>query len=686
MGGCISRSRTASPSAPASRAGHAPGPVLQENPPAAAGPSQVPAPPGGLHVRSQAGASMPPRQQLGPGSPMLQALRRGDTGMLRTLYQQEAAGRTPLDVWRDASARGRHDLQHAVLVLHRHESIEAQLAHTPRETAPGEPRTLNAELHRPLGTKAHAELIDHVKQFPYYSEKAQRLTFDNLNCKVPFTDGGDVGCRAIECRHLATAWALQAASGKPDYASLRDADGVQRSVPFSMQPLYQRLMTSAPENHLVALKGWGSFIASQLRDLAATGEEASRRMLFGSGNHMMAMELKVKPGASGCRYVANFYDPNVTAAHKRVASGDLRQFESLRMDKVFSSPQDRDNYFKDESVAMVTVVPDGGEPSIPPLKPGGDPERRLSGELPPLDESIMNHLMHGGFAGTLRDILPAFAELARKAPHEAVTLLAGRANDNAGLCAAMFTGQAHAVHAFSALMALVPPSEHAWLLAARGANDIPALQAGITFKHAPAVRAFIDAVAASAVPPAEQVKLLAAQLSVNGLTALAVAMGRGHLDSVNAYLDGLAAHQALGAEHKVALLSLEDGPGLPALARGLLQGPPDTAAALTGWIARQDFSAEDRRHLLVAPDRRGTPALVHLLHEEAADNVRAYVSAVLDSPMEEADKLHVLAAGEDPADWRQRAAAHEGSVAMAAYRNAVRQSSLPPAAQERLLG
>jgi len=628
---------------------------------------------------------MPPRQPLGAGSPMLQALRRGDTDTLRTLYQQEAAGRTPLDVWRDASARGRHDLQHAVLVLHQHRSIEAQLADTPRMTAPGEPQTLNAELHRPLGTRAHAELIDHIRQFPYYSEKPKRLTFDNLNGEVRFADG-HVGNRAIECRHLAAAWALQAAAGKPDYASLRDPDGIQRSVPSSMQALYERLMTSAPENHLVTLRGWGPFIASQLRELAATGNEASRQMLIGSGNHMMAMELKVKHGASGRRYVANFYDPNVTAAHKRVASGDLRQFETLGMGSAFASPLARESYFKGESVAMVTVVPAGGEPSIPPLEAGGDPERRLSGELPPLDESVMNHLMHGGFAGALRDILPAFAELARRAPHEAVTLLAGRADDIPGLCRAMLRGQAHAVNAFSMLMALVPPSQHAWLLAARGANDVPALYAGMVFNQAPAVRAFIDAVAGSAVPPAEQVALLAAQRSGNGLTALAGAMGRGHVDSVNAYLDGLAAHQVLGAEHKVALLSLEDGPGLPALARGLLQGTPDTAAAMTGWIARQDFSAEDRRHLLVSPDRRGTPALDHMLHDGAADNVRAYVSAVLDSPMEEADKLHVLAGGRRPAHWRQLAAAHADSAAMRAYRDAVRDSSLSPAAQRRLLG
>jgi hypothetical protein len=337
-------------------------------------------------------------------------------------------------------------------------------------------------------------------------------------------------------------------------------------------------------------------------------------------------------------------------------------------------------------VARLTVVPAGGEADIPPLKPGGDPERRITGPLPPLDEGVMNQLMFGGFAGTLRDIKPAFAELVQKSPYNAGTLLAGRNDGVTALYAAMLRGQAHAIHAFGELMAMVSPSRHAWLLSAPGPRSLPALNAGMTLNHGHAVRAYVDCVAATALPPEKQVELLAAIPSRKEPTALAAAMQDGCLDSVNAYLDGLAAHKGLDAGHKLTLLSMPGPDGRPALAHGLLQGKPDTAAAVTGWIARQDFSAEDRRHLLVASDREGTPALVHMLDGGSADNVRAYVSAVLDSPMEEADKLHVLAAGGDPADWRQLATALADSAAMGAYREAVRQSSLPPAAQERLLG
>lgn len=620
---------------------------------------------------------------------MLQALRGGDTDTLRALYQQEAeaAGRMPLDVWRDASARGRHDLQHAVLALHQHHSIEAKLMHAPRKTAPGEPPALNGELHRPLGTEAHPELINHIKQFPYYSEKPERVTHDNLNGKVLFPDGGQKGNSIVWCRHLAPTWSLQAvAAGKPDYAAFSDPAAIQRSVPSRTQELYERLTNAKPETHFVPLAGVGPFVAEQLRALAATGDTASRLMLLESGSHVMAIQLKVKQDASGPRYVANVYDPNLTAAHKRVASGDLKRFESLRPDQLFAHPSLSGEYFKGESVAQFIVVPAGGEAAIPPLQPGGDPERRITGPLPPLDEGVMNQLMFGGFAGTLRDIQPAFAELVQKSPYNAGTLLAGRIDSVTALYGAMVRGHAHAIHAFRDLMALVSPSRHAWLLAAAGPRDLPGLNVGMTLNHGEAVRAYVDCVASTALPPAKQVELLAAVPSRKGPTALASAMQDGSLDSVNAYLDGLAAHKGLGAEHKLALLSQPGPDGRPALAHGLLKGTPETAGAVAGWVARQDFSADDRRALLLARDQAGTPALAHALQENRADNVRAYAAAVLDSPMAEADKVHVLSAGLEPAAWQRLVADHAQSPALAALREAVRQSSLAPAAQALLLG
>lgn len=620
---------------------------------------------------------------------MLQALHRGDRETLKALYEKEAAGRPPLDVWRAASDSDRHDLQHAVIVLHPHHNIEARLRHAQRKPSPGGgPRPLNGELHRPLASEtAHASLIHHIKQFPYYSEKPGRVTDENLNGEVKFPDGGHQGHDTIFCRQLAPTWALQVlTTGKPDYDAFRSRTALQQNVPSSMQLLYERLLTGAPENRLVPLADWGPFAARQLRAMEAAGDTPSKVMLFSSGSHVMAMELKIKPEASGPRYVGNFYDPNLTAAHKRIASDDLQRFEKLRLDDLLPYPHSRDEYFRGESVVSVTGIPPGGESAIPPLKIGGDPERRITGELPPLDETVMHHLMSGGFAGTLRDIQPAFAELAKKSPYNASSLLAGRAGDVPGLFTAMMAGQAHVVHAFRELIQLVPAYRHAWLLAAQSGNNVPAVRAAAAFDHAPAVRAFVDCVAATSLPPAEQVKLLAGRAAPKDIPLLGMAMVQGHLATVNAYLGGIAAHPGLSAEIKAELLSLRNDKGSTVLAHGLQHGTPDTVAAATGWIARQDFSAIDKRSLLLAADNSGTPALLHALKGDDADNVQAYVSAVLASPMDEADKLHVLTAGRGSSDWLRFVADHPASPALEGYRDAVSRSSLSPSAKEQLLG
>jgi hypothetical protein len=294
---------------------------------------------------------------------------------------------------------------------------------------------------------------------------------------------------------------------------------------------------------------------------------------------------------------------------------------------------------------------------------------------------VMHHLMAGGFAGTLRDIAPQFAALAKQSPYTAGSLLAGRSNDVPGLFSAAITGQAQVVHAYRALIELVPPTRHEWLLSARSTRNIPALRAAAGLcNQAPTVRAFMDCVATLGLAPAVQLKLLAAQPSPKEIPVLGLAMGMGHLESVNAYLDGLAANTSLSAADQVALLSMGNEQGWPVLAYGLLHGTPETVAAVTGWIAGREFGAGERRELLLARDRAGTPALVHALQHEAADNLQAYVTAVLAAPLDEVDQLAVLTAARAAA-----AAGPSASPARDAYRDAVRRSALSPAAKNDLL-
>lgn len=238
-----------------------------------------------------------------------------------------------------------------------------------------------------------------------------------------------------------------------------------------------------------------------------------------SSVHVVAWELKVKPGPAGPRYVANFYDPNLTAAHKRVASASLRRFEALQAKDLFSKPGELQRCFGEGAITKVMTVPPGGPTALPPLVRGGDPRRRVTGPVLPVNADVIHQLLLGGFAGTLKDIRPAFAELVQSSPQQArQALVALSGKGTPGLYFALQNGLAHTVGAYGGLVgaASPDPKEHAELLAARSAVGTSGAFMAMQFGHASTVRAFFDLVIASGLPVHLQVELLAAKASIKG--------------------------------------------------------------------------------------------------------------------------------------------------------------------------
>lgn len=483
------------------------------------------------------------------------------------------------------------------------------------------------------------------KHEPYYSEKPDRWNSVQLNGKVPYPGAPEGSNEVIECRHLALTWASQLqATGKPDYKALNSEEAIRKNVRPDVGALNFRLLTSAPEVHLVPLQNWGEFVAGQLKSLEAAGDPAAKQLLVGSVNHSMALELKVKPDAdgNGMRYVANFYDPNLTATHKRMASNDIAHFEALKISDLLLDRSTLDDYFGDESIAMVMALPPGGPASLP-ARPGAEPERRLAGPVPPLDRSVIDPLLTYGFAGTLRDIKDQVVELARQDPAKAEHALAVQSWDGtAGLTLAMVDGHKHAVGAF------------------------------------------VDLVAATGLPKPVQMSLLKAQAPENLLNIDSV-MGTAWLESARAYCDGLARHPSLNGNDRALLMDLRDANGLSPMAFAMISGTPDTVAALAAQIAHLDVAPETRCRMLIARDGEGVQALGDAMACNAADRVAAYVTAVLDSPMSDQEKMHVLQADAPPGGLLTEARQQGASLAIDAYRNAVRGSTLPASAKAVLL-
>jgi ShET2 enterotoxin, N-terminal region len=604
------------------------------------------------------------------GVPLMDALDRFDLVTAHRLYEREAAGRSPAEVWRTAALHRRHDLLLAVLVLHRHQGIERRLWETPREGS------LNGELQRVLTGNFAPSLVDYVKQRPYYSERPERITQQNLNCELQFIQSPQP--EVIACRHLAIAWLLQIeASGKPDYEILGDKTLLPQHVGFATQDLFRRMAENAPVR-LVPLADWGAFIAAQLAEIAASGGPQSRRFFINSNTHALACELKVKPGPNGPRYVANVYDPNITAAHKRTASPSLQRFEALQASDLVRNAQSMAAYFAGEEEATVLWAPPDGVESLPPRVPGGDPERRVGGPVPLPTASVVFRLMHIGAAGSLRDLLPAFADLAESDPQLAATVLEGRQADGTpALHIGMQYGLVHAVQAYAALVAtMVPdldPDDHIRLLAAHQPNGTPALFMAMQNGRTPVIGPFFELVQTSGLSIEAQIDLLAGRTSDDGFPCLAMAIQEDRLEAASAYLDAMARHSGLGIAGQVSLLAATGQDGRTALDLGLMQGEPATLEAVVKWIAgRESFSAADRCELLLARDSEGMPALARAMEEDfLADNVRAFVSAVLASPMEEMDKVNVLLGGASPGDLLLHARAHDGAECIAAYREEV---------------
>jgi hypothetical protein len=636
--------------------------------------------PEGLSPRGAASSSARAPRGLPGDTPLLDALHRLDLPAAQALYEREAAGRSPVEVWRAAAEGRRQDLLLAVLVLHRRQGMERQLWETPR------PGSANGELYRVLDPRLGTALAHEVKQLPYYSEKPHRISDLNLNDVWPLPDDPD---EKICCRHLALTWLLQVmATGKPDYAMLGDAEALQRDLPRGLEGQFDTLLRAAPEVHLVALADWGRFAAAQLQGLAPPPASSSKSMLVLSGDHVMALHLKVKPGPDGePRLVANFYEPNLTAIHKRTASSSLQRFESLQARDLFVDTDALQEFFGVETDATFITLPAGGIDSLQPPPPGGDPERRLTGPLPPLRPTVMHHIGMGGFAGTLRDLLPAFTELARRDPAQAAEFLAGRSNEGVpALHIALQDNHAHVISEFARLLAVAELDEDdiADLLTALDDRGVSGLFMAMQDGQAEAVLAFIDCVAHSGLPPGRQVAVLAGHAPPHDL-GLVIASRPAGLPALQPFLDGLAAHRRLSLEDKVELIDLPGRDGRPALGHALMRSQPQAVTTLTTWITSQGFSADDQCDLLMAFDSEDTPALTRAMESNQAQNIAAFVDAVLACSLDETDKVHVLTAGGTPGSLLNHARARGSEAAIAAFRASVMRSSLPAAVQELLL-
>lgn len=210
------------------------------------------------------------------------------------------------------------------------------------------------------------EIKSYLKAFSYTSVKPGRNAQINLNGRVRSQHDRPPAV----CLDLAVFWLLDRKpleSGKICYAEMATKRNLQLAL--SKRPsiaISDRL--AFWDRHLIENTSLGIFIAAQFRklDKGDPASEAVTGFMITSDCHSMACRLKIKAAEDGTQqYVIHFYDPNVTATHRRMRSDDLSRIEAISMTELINDPARTASYYRDQSLSTVYAMPHAAASSQP---------------------------------------------------------------------------------------------------------------------------------------------------------------------------------------------------------------------------------------------------------------------------------------------------------------------------------
>ena len=410
-----------------------------------------------------------------------------------------------------------------------------------------------------------------LKEYSYASHKPGRSSRVALNGAVTFRGSEEL----IECRHLAMHWLVDrpvGKDGKRDYKRLSSPKTMQAALKKQTDATFTSFRHHCKEAHLVDIDMFGGLLASQFTELAKAGPGAPpRRMLILSDSHAMACELKFKQDQSGHPvYAVSFYDPNLTATHRRVRLGDLKSVEALSMHDLINDPRLVAEYYGGQSLAMVMVVPDegaaiGSSSSTPRLASEATGKRQLTSgperlehavgagtegaNVAPLPDISANHLFQLLDNNFIGDLPQAFKQIdAMPDVEQQVAVLAAVNSQGVPALAKLFVGgddntQAVSMFATAVLSSeVLSSSQKTELLMARLPEPVATrgFLVALVYGQTEVVTAFMHLVLNSpALSPEEKCSLLEAR-ATGDLDFLNGTIDRGHGNTVIAYQEALA--------------------------------------------------------------------------------------------------------------------------------------------------
>ena len=545
----------------------------------------------------------PPNAASGAETDLDRALRNGldddDRKQAEDLLHQTRLGRGTRQLWRDAVKENRPDIQRAILLLGKADEDCGF-------------RLLQEESVQDKG------VIEVMKEIPYHSPK--RGEPDNLNGKAIFPDTDE----EILCRHLVT-YRQKVQERDPqikfDNNLYESAQAIARNVPSATEAEFEHLLAHAAEAHLFHNRDFGKMLSEQFTAMADDGEK-TRLITLLSPTHAMSVGLKLKitqKDGELRRYAAEFFDPNQTTSHVRVASGSLCTFETLALKNCISEKFYKSYYPGTNGLSMMLVRPaPKEEPAMASPVQGAAGNRTLTSSIEDkdIDATALWYMLTIGFAGDLRRLRN---EIARRPEEERLQLLAAKNGaGTSGLFMALKNGRADAIKAFGEwLEELVPPEMRAELLAAKTADGIPGLYRALQEGRAEAIKAFGELL--ELVPLEMRAELLAAK-TADGLPGLFMALQEGHADAIKAFGELL---ELVPPEMRAELLAAKNDDGIPGLYKALQEGRADAIKAFGELL--EMVPPEMRAELVAAKNASGLPGLYRAMQEEGhAEAIKAF--------------------------------------------------------------
>lgn len=505
-------------------------------------------------------------------------------------------------MWRDAVKNKQPDIQRAILLLGADKNPRFRLLQQDDVTDEG--------------------IAEVMKEIPYFSPK--RPLLQNLNCQATFADNGG---KEIACRHFVEHWQTvreQNPGIKFDYAQFSNREAIEANVSYDTEKRYDHLLAHAAETHLLHNRDFGNTLVHQFETMEARGE-SNRLIALTSTNHVMSVELEIKEKDGKPHYVVEFFDPEVTTSHVRIASNNLRTFETLTLKNFIAEQKTYENcYPRGGEISTIFVRPKTTEEEPADPAQGVAANRVLTSSIEDLEinATAFWHLFSNGFAGDLRRLKD---EIACRPVEERIQLLAAKdAAGTPGLYMALQNGHADAVRAFGELLDLLPQEteQEIWaeLLAAKRINGMPGLYMALQNGHADTVRAFGELL--TRIPQEIRAELLTAN-NTDGIPGFNRALEFGHTDAIKAFGELL---RLVSLEDRVKLLAAKDAYGFPGLYLALKNGHADSIKAFGELLAL--LPQEMRAELLVAKNADGVSGLAEALIAGHVEAIKAFGEAL----------------------------------------------------------